>query len=382
MKLPRPLRLAPALLLFLAAAAPCQTDGPDAQTRALIKRLRLEESNQPVRDWPGWRRPDKVYIGLMTSDPEQRKKLLAEAREVADGVELVPYTLRFGRPLPDDIVRNAEVILGFCTASLLKNAHKLRWFQHYGSGVNHCMYPGIEDKDFILTNNRHSSAPPIAEHVIAMMMTLTRGLLRFHDNQAKGRWLSRNDIDFPMIEVAGKTMLVAGLGGIGTEVAKRAHALGMHVVATRHSSREGPDFVDYVGLPPELYKLAAKADVVVNALPLTAETRGLFDRKFFDAVKPGAYFISVGRGKSTVTADLVAALRDGRLAGAGLDVTDPEPLPPGNPLWTLPNVIITPHVAGMTDQGFERGWLIIRENLRRYIRGEKLLNVVNVKKGY
>ena len=139
-------------------------------------------------------------------------------------------------------------MLGFCTAALLKNAAKLRWFQHYGSGVNHCMYPGIDKKDFILTNNQHSSAPPIAEHVIAMMMMLTRGLAEFHSNQAHGLWQGRDSIRFPVIEVSGKTMLVAGLGGIGTEVARRANALGMHVVATRHSSREGPDFVDYVGL--------------------------------------------------------------------------------------------------------------------------------------
>jgi len=369
-------------VLLLLAAFPSPASGPDAKTQALIERLHLQESKQPVRDWPRWRRPDKIYIGIPATDPEQREKYLNEARQVADGVELVPYNLRFGQPVPDNIVRNAEVMLGGCTAGLLQKATKLRWFQHYGSGVDRCMYPGIENKDFILTNNQHSAAPPIAEHVIAMMMSLARGLPAFYSNQARGYWVQRRDINFPMIEVGGKTLLVAGLGGIGTEVAKRAHALGMHVLATRHSSREGPDFVDYVGLPPELLKLAARADVVVNALPLTDETRNLFDRKFFNTLKPGGYFISVGRGKSTVTRDLIAALRDGHLAGAGLDVTDPEPLPPDNPLWTLPNVIITPHVAGLTDKGFERGWLIIRENLRRYIRGEKLLNVVDVKEGY
>jgi D-2-hydroxyacid dehydrogenase (NADP+) len=370
------------LLLLLCTSIPSPAAGPDAETRALIAKLGLKEAAQPVREWPRWRKPDKVYIAMPPADPARQKKLLDSIREVAGGVKLVPIPLRFGQPVPEKIVRDAEVMLGFCSAELLKNAHRLRWFQHYGSGVNHCMYPGIEKKDFILTNNQHSSAPPIAEHVIAMMMMLTRGLTEFHSNQARGLWQRRDSIHFPMIEVSGKTMLVAGLGGIGTEVARRASALGMHVVATRHSSHEGPDFVDYVGLPPELYDLAKKADVVVNALPLTDETRGLFDKKFFDSLKPGTYFISVGRGRSTVTADLVRALREGRLAGAGLDVTDPEPLPPDHVLWTLPNVIITPHVAGITDRGFERGWLIIRENLRRYLNGEKLLNVVNVERGY
>jgi len=370
------------LFLLLCAAMPSRAAGPDAETRALIARLGLKEAARPVRDWPRWRKPDKVYIAMPPAGPARQKALLDSAREVAGGVQLVPFPMRFGQPVPEEIVRNAEVILGFCTAALLRDADRLRWFQHYGSGVNHCLYPGIEKKTFILTNNQHSAAPPIAEHVIAMMMMLTRGLTEFHSNQSRGLWQGRGGIHFPMIEVSGKTMLVAGLGGIGTEVARRASALGMHVIATRHSSREGPDFVDYVGLPPELYDLAKKADVVVNALPLTDETRGLFDKKFFNSIKHGAYFISVGRGQSTVTADLVAALRDGPLAGAGLDVTDPEPLPPDHVLWTLPNVIITPHVAGISDRGFERGWLIVRENLRRYINGEKLLNVVDVKRGY
>lgn len=370
------------LLFGLTGLSSLHAEGPDEKTQALIEKLRLEEADEPVRNSPLWRKPDKVHIALPTPDPEQQEKLLAQAREVAGDVKLVPFTLQFGQPLDREIIENAEVLLGFCSVELLKDSNKLRWLQHYGSGINHCMYPGIEEKDFIFTNNQHSASPPIAEHVIAMMMTLARALPRFHGNQAEGKWQSRGDIDFPMIEVGGKTMLIAGLGGIGTEVAKRASALGMRVLATRHSSREGPDFVEYVGLSHELLELAKQADVVVNALPLTDETTDLFDEEFFNTVRPGAYFISIGRGGSTVTEDLMTALKDGRLAGAGLDVTDPEPLPPDHELWDLPNVIITPHVAGITDRGFERGWLIIRENLRRYINGEKLLNVVDTEKGY
>src|SRR5690606_35430887 len=222
---------------------------------------------------------------------------------------LVPVSGGWGQPMDPRVLEEAEVLLGFCSADFIRNARKLRWLQHYGSGVNHCMYPGIEKKEFIFTNNQHSSAPPIAEHVIAMMMMLTRGLNVYHRAQAEGRWA--DDRDVPMVEVGDKTLLVAGLGGIGTEVAWRAHALGMRVIATRNSSREGPEFVDYVGLSHELLELAGQADVVVNALPLTPETTDLFDRKFFDAVKRGAYFVSIGRGGSTVTDDLVAALKDG-----------------------------------------------------------------------
>jgi phosphoglycerate dehydrogenase-like enzyme len=274
-----------------------------------------------------------------------------------------------------------EVLLGNCTPEIVRGAKNLRWLQDARHGVNICLIPELKDADFILTNTQHTSGPPMAEHVIAMMMTMARGLHIFHSAQLESDW-RRGEVDFPMIEISGKTMLVAGLGGIGTEVAKRAHALGMRVLATRNSSREGPDFVEYVGLSHELHELAKQADVVVNALPLTADTEGLFDDRFFDAVKSGAYYISVGRGESTVTADLVAALKDGRLAGAGLDVFDPEPLPEDHELWTLPNVILTPHVSATTDRDVDRRWLVMKENLRRYINGERLLNVVDPERGY
>jgi phosphoglycerate dehydrogenase-like enzyme len=186
----------------------------------------------------------------------------------------------------------------------------------------------------------------------------------------------------PMREVGGRTLLVVGLGGIGTEVARRAHGLGMRAIATRNSSREGPAFVEKVGLPADLHAYAAEADVVVNAVPLTPATTGIFDRRFFAAMKPGGYFINVARGRSVVTDDLVAALREGRLAGAGLDVTEPEPLPAGHALWSMRNVVITPHVAAQSDREGERSMALVRENLRRYVAGERLYNVVDLARGY
>jgi phosphoglycerate dehydrogenase-like enzyme len=185
-----------------------------------------------------------------------------------------------------------------------------------------------------------------------------------------------------MWEVQDRTMLVVGLGGIGTEIARRASSLGMKVIATRNSSRQGPAFVSYVGLADELQELAAQADVVVNATPLTPKTTGLFNEVFFTRMKKGAYFINVGRGKSVVTDDLVEALESGHLGGAALDVVNPEPLPPGHPLWTTPNVIITPHISAGSDAQMNRFWLLVRENLRRYVNGEKMLNVVDLKRGY
>ncbi len=352
-------------------------------TQALIERLHLEEAQQPVRETPGWQRPEKIVVMIPASRADMREELLKSLEKVSDGIEIVTVSGRGSDAEEVTILEEAQVILGRCSPQLIRTAKKLHWLQHFGSGVDRCLLsPAAQEADFILTNAQHTAGPPIAEHVIAMLMMLTRNLHYFHHMQQQQTWQRPPDTPAPMIEIGGKTMLVVGLGGIGAEVARRAAALDMKVIATRRSSREGPDFVDYVGLSDELPALAAQADVIVNALPLTRETTGIFGEEFFATIKPGAYFISIGRGKSTDTAELIAALKDGRLAGAGLDVTDPEPLTGGHELWTLPNVIITPHIAYMTDRGFERNRLVITENLRRYINGERMLNVVDIQRGY
>ena len=217
---------------------------------------------------------------------------------------------------------------------------------------------------------------------MAMLLSFSRGLYRYRTAQDALRWERGLVPEDQLWELTGKTMFVVGLGGIGTEVARRAHALGMDVIATRASRREGPAFVSYVGLADEMMTLTPRADVIVNAAPLTASTIDLFNAAFFAAMKPTAYFINVGRGRSVVTVDLIEALEQGELAGAGLDVTEPEPLPADHPLWTAPNVIITPHVAAGSDRRIERLWIVMRENLRRYVAGEAMLSVVSVERGY
>ena len=360
-----------------------QAAGPGPATQELIEQLRLDEAEQPVRESPGWKRPEQIVVMIPGSLNDMRAELLASFERVSDGIEIVTVSGREFTGEEGVALAEAQVILGFCSPKLIRTAKNLHWLQHFGTGVDRCLLsPEAQDADFILTNAQHTAGPPIAEHVIAMLMMLTRNLQYFHHLQQAQVWQRPPDTPSPMIEIGGKTMLVAGLGGIGTEVARRAAGLGMRVIATRRSSREGPGFVDYVGLSDELLELAAQADVIVNALPLTRETAGIFGSEFFAALKQGAYFISIGRGKSTDTAELIAALKSGRLAGAGLDVTDPEPLTEGHELWTLPNVIITPHISYMTDRGIERNLLVITENLRRYINGERMLNVVDIDRGY
>jgi phosphoglycerate dehydrogenase-like enzyme len=156
----------------------------------------------------------------------------------------------------------------------------------------------------------------------------------------------------------------------------------MRVTATRATPQPSPPFVKYVGRPEELPTLIADADVVVNTAPLTPATRGLFDAKMFARMKPTAYFINVARGAEVVTGDLVAALDSRRIAGAGLDVTDPEPLPKDHPLWRAPNLVLTPHVAAESDLGIELQLRVLKENLRRYVAGERMLSVVDLQREY
>jgi phosphoglycerate dehydrogenase-like enzyme len=222
----------------------------------------------------------------------------------------------------------------------------------------------------------------IAEHAIALTLALAHNLDTFAVDTSRGQWNREHAESAPIQALAGKTLLVVGLGGIGTEVALRAHGLGMKVVATRDNTRDKPDFVSYIGLPEQMLTLARTADVIVNAVPLTPQTKGMYDAKFFAVLKPTAYFINVARGASVVTADLTNALNEHRLAGAGLDVVDPEPLPPDNPLWHAPHLIITPHISSRSDFPSEARWTLAVENLRRYANGEKMLSVVDLTKGY
>ncbi len=365
-------------LIFLApalAGVESAADGAAPATRAMIEELGLRESATPVRELPGWQKPRKVVAWV---DSPERLPLLQAA---APGVEIV---LAGSVEEAAGAVADAQVLMGFCEEEIVAQGPGLHWIQEYSAGVEDCVAnPSIRQGHKVLTNGQRIASPALAEHAIALMMALVRGLDAYHANQLKGTWqrdvgMDRGDF----MELEGRTMLVVGLGGIGTQTAKRGHGLGMRVVATRGSRREGPAYVDYVGLADETLELARQADVVINTAPLTDETRGMFNATFFKAMKPTAYFVSVGRGASTVTDDLIAALNNGELAGAGLDVTDPEPLPEGHPLWTTPRVLISPHSAGRSDKGREHLFMLVAENLRRYVAGEPLLSVVDMARGY
>lgn len=368
-------------LSFLAPPAAAQDEVGRCELceagAALVARFQLREARSPVRERDGWTPPARI----VTVEPWGIG--LAELiRKVAPNAEVIPVS---SIRAAVRVIAEADVYVGWCTRALVDAGMNLKWIHIPSAGVDTCSrFPELAERGIFATNMQRIYGAQIAEHAIAMMFALTRGLPRYGAEQAAGRWSGRNlDLrESGLFEVGGKTMLVVGLGGIGTEIAQRASGLGMRVQATRNSRREGPDYVEYVGLAHELLELAANADVVVNATPLTPDTRGMFDAAFFAAMKETAYFINIGRGASVVTADLVTALESGAIAGAGLDVTSPEPLPPGHPLWSMRNVILTPHIAGGSDRFNERFTVLIAENMRRYVAGDRMLSVVNLERGY
>jgi phosphoglycerate dehydrogenase-like enzyme len=356
----------------VASAEPASL--PSAEVETLVARLGLVEAESPVRELAGWKRPRTILVrqaqpGLVEAlrqDSPDVKFLVADTPQQA--VALAP---------------RADALLGFCSAEVLDAGPRVRWVQWYGAGVEACVsVPELRERDILLTNMQRVAGPVMAEHVLAMMFAFARGLDFYIPERAARRWTREGPATSRMLTLEGKTLLVVGLGGIGTEVARRADALGMQVDAVRASGREGPGYVREVGLPSDLLRLAARADFIVNTTPLTPETKHLYDAKFFAATRPGAYFFNVGRGQSVVQPALVEALRTGRLGGAGLDVTDPEPLPAGDPLWSLPNVILTPHVSSRSDVGEAARTAVLRENVRRYVRGDRMLSVVDARRGY
>lgn len=366
-----------ALLGLVSAVGISPAVAQDAAASALIERFELREAKQPVREMASWRAPKKVVI--WQSSAWQNSERLAAFRAAYPAITF--ETVGDAALLPAAL-KDADVYIGFCIPAGINSDHHLGWMMSVAVGVEECAASDVlKRRQTVVTNVKGLSGPEIAEHAIALMMALNRGLDGFIPNQKTQTWDRGLNAD-KIWELEGRTLLVVGLGGIGREIAHRAHGLGMRVIATRNSRREGPDYVAYVGLSHELLELTRQADVVINAAPLTDETEGMFDAEFFKAMQPHAYFINIGRGASANTDDLVAALKAGELGGAGLDVTDPEPLPAGHPLWQQPRVIITPHIAFRSEKIFERVWTLIGENLRRYVNGDKMLSVVDLERGY
>jgi phosphoglycerate dehydrogenase-like enzyme len=340
----------------------------------LIADLGLDVDQRPARDYPGWKRPDRVLV--MGATAVRLDWLRAEA----GGVDLIgAATAEEGERL----VVDADALIGWFTASMIERGTRLRWMQIQRAGAESVVgQPLVASRGIVVTSLKRLASPVVADHAFGLLIALTRRLPDLLEHQRRQHW-GQADVDASRLATLhGRTMLVAGLGGIGTALARRAEAFGMRVIALRAGSAPAPAFVERVGGPGDLADFVREAHVVINALPLTAGTERLFDAAMFARMRPDAIFINVGRGASVVSDDLAHALSAGQLAGAALDVTDPQPLPPGHPLWRMPNVVITPHVASWSASTAAWGWVIARENLRRYVAGEPLVSVVDLARGY
>lgn len=338
----------------------------------LVRDARIVEGPTAVRELPHWNGARKLMVTRLGDEVDALRPLLPDAEFVVATSEAEAVAM----------AADVDAIIGSCSERVLAAAKSVVWVQIFSSGAEHCVdVPAIASGRVVLTNMQKMSAPVIGEHAVAMMLALARRLPEYAKGMRHGTWMRGSVASGAMFPVSGKTMLVIGLGGIGTEAAQRGAALGMRVIGTRNSSREGPSFVEYVGLSDELLDLVGQADVIVNALPLTDATRKLLDADFFAATRKGALFVNVGRGGTVDTDALADAVQTGQIGGAGLDVTDPEPLPADHALWQLDNVIITPHVAARGGER-ERHFVLLKENLRRFASGEPLLNVVDPERGY
>ena len=360
----------------------------------LVDKFGLRESELPVRDMPGWSPLQKVVVEMPGNEPwEGRFERLDFLQSIAPEVEFVPVknlTDAIERGVLDDA--QATIGLGCGPATIEAIGSQVHWIQSGSVGLDRCfntvgedaqrMQEKMKEQNVLVSSIRDMPKHSIAQHSLTIMLSLIGGMDIHAERQRKHIWgRTRTDVvrDKHLdAEFQDLTLFVVGLGSIGTELAKLANALGMRVIATRNSSRSGPDFVDYVGLSDEMYELAKEADIVFAAVPPTPATLGLFDMRFFDAMKESAYFLSIARLGVINWDDLKEALKSEKIAGFGTDDLPQDDFE----LWDLPRVIMTPHVSDYSPRYRDNQYVFYRENLRRYMAGEPLLNLIDVNRGY
>ena len=313
--------------------------------------------------------PKKIVVTGMT--PEA----IRELQSVSPDVKVVAAER-------DQLVKeiaDADAIFGTINPQLFLAAHKLKWVQIYSAGVETYRFPAFIHSDVILTNCKIIQGPEIADHALAMLLALTRDLNKIIPTRPKQEWAKA--IYHPL-ELRGKTAVIIGVGGIGSQIAQRASAFGMKVIGVDPKDIPINPYVSRMIYPDKLDSVLPEADVVFISAPHTPQSEGMMGSRQFELMKKGSFFIAVSRGKLYDTSALVKALDERRLAGAGMDVTNPEPLPKGHPLWNFDNVIITPHIAGQSDGIDARRMALIKDNITRFLKGEPMLNVVDKIKGY
>jgi phosphoglycerate dehydrogenase-like enzyme len=313
----------------------------------------------------------------------QNPAVLKELQAGGDMPSRVKLVAASGPDLTREIA-DADAFVGSnLSAADLTAAKKLRWVQSWSAGVEGFLFRSgnnlLRDSSIVLTNNRIVEGPELADHAFAMLLALTRQLPRFMSNQSQERWQANNQ---GILVLKDKTAVVIGVGGAGFGIATRAWAFGMTVIGVDPEDRPFTPIVSRYVKPDQLDEVLPRADVVFVSAPHTPQSHKMIGKKQFELMKQGAHFIAVSRGGLYDMDGLVQALDSKRLSGAGVDVTDPEPLPKGHALWKFPNAIVTPHVAGRSDQDYGRMVNTARENIKRFADGKPLINVVDKQKGY
>jgi phosphoglycerate dehydrogenase-like enzyme len=302
--------------------------------------------------------------------PQQK---LNRIKELAPNMDIL---ITQDRVKVESVLADVEIISGWFPPDLVCKAHNLRWVQQWGAGADWLIrHPEAVEMDFVLTNASGIHAIPISEHILAFLFTFARGFHLARQYQKKQDWKSPDWQE--VFELAGKTLLLIGIGSIGSRTAELASYLGMHVLGIRRNAHLDSKGVEAMFSPERLLDILPEADFVVLTVPLTKETKGIIGGRELKRMKQTAYLINIGRGGTIGEVALIKALQNGWIAGAGLDVFETEPLPEDSPLWTMENVVITAHYAGRTPHYNERALSILLENLKRYVSDEPLYNIVN-----
>ncbi|MBV9082768.1 MAG: D-2-hydroxyacid dehydrogenase [Acidobacteriaceae bacterium] len=319
---------------------------------------------------------------------EEKKVLVAYAnRELIEQLKNVTPPARIVPVSPSNVMQeiaDADAFVGEITSAEVRAAKNLKWVGVMSAGVERVLFPNdgssdLRQSSIVLTNNKIVQGPEIADHAMALLLMLSRNLYVLYRNDQQQLW---NAQSFRGIELNGKTAVIVGVGGIGTQIAVRANAFGMRVIGVDPEDKPFLPFVERIVKPDEFDDVLPQADAVFLSVPDTPKSHKMMGGHEFELMKKNSYFIAVSRGGIYDMNGLVKALDEKRLAGAGVDVTDPEPLPKGHPLWRFENVVITPHIAGRSDQDSVRMIGTIKENLRRFVENKPLINVVDKQKGY
>ena len=310
--------------------------------------------------------------------PPQTDTTRAWAARVAAAVPSLDVMVAENIAHAERAIPDAEAAFGTIPPALLKRATRLRWLQApQAAPPAGYYYPELIAHPVVITNFREIYNDHIGAHILAFVLAFARGLHLYLPRQLRREWKPEAGEASGVIHLPESTALIVGVGGIGAETARLLAAFGVHVMGVDARRKDAPPGVVKLDGADALDSLLPHADFVILTVPHTPETEGFMDRGRFQRMKRSAFFINIGRGRTTRLDDLVAALRAGEIAGAALDVYEQEPLPADHPLWTLPNVLMTPHTAGHGRYLDDRRLEVLLDNARRFVAGEPLRNVVD-----